>query len=172
MATTTQDGEPIGFFGVSPDFDTTTSGVFGSVVEAGKETGELTLRSFEGLGGLVVGVWDVFTSLFTGESTAIEENRPVSLIGIAAIGQQTAEVGWWLYLELIAWVTIFLGVINVIPLYPLDGGHFALALYEKVVGRTADVRKLVPVAAAVILFMVVIGVLGLYLDIVDPIQLQ
>ncbi|MBT8197806.1 MAG: M50 family metallopeptidase [Acidimicrobiia bacterium] len=172
LATTTQDGEPIGFFGVSPDFDTTTSGVFGSVVEAGKETGELTLRSFEGLGGLVVGVWDVFTSLFTGESTAIEENRPVSLIGIAAIGQQTAEVGWWLYLELIAWVTIFLGVINVIPLYPLDGGHFALALYEKVVGRTADVRKLVPVAAAVILFMVVIGVLGLYLDIVDPIQLQ
>ena len=59
----------------------------------------------------------------------------------------------------------------VIPLYPLDGGHFAVALYEKIRGREADVRRLLPIAAAVFVFILAIGVLGIYFDIVDPIQL-
>jgi membrane-associated protease RseP (regulator of RpoE activity) len=62
-------------------------------------------------------------------------------------------------------------VLNVVPLYPLDGGHFAVALYEKIRGREADVRKLLPVAAMVFVFIVMLGLLGIYLDIVDPLQL-
>jgi predicted exporter len=46
-----------------------------------------------------------------------------------------------------------------------------VALYEKVRGRRADVRKLMPVAAAVVAFLVVIGLLGIYLDIFHPLDL-
>ena len=54
---------------------------------------------------------------------------------------------------------------------PPRRGHFAVALYEKLRGRPADVRKLMPVAAAVVAFLVVIGLLGIYLDIFHPLDL-
>jgi membrane-associated protease RseP (regulator of RpoE activity) len=68
-------------------------------------------------------------------------------------------------------VNVFVGVLNFIPLYPFDGGHFAVALYEKVTRRTPDVTKLLPVAAVVIIFLITVGFLGIYLDIFKPIQL-
>ena len=71
---------------------------------------------------------------------------------------------------MLAFVNVFVGVLNVIPLYPLDGGHFAVATYEKLRGRPADIRPLLPVAATVFLFLIVIGVLGIVLDITNPIR--
>jgi hypothetical protein len=38
-------------------------------------------------------------------------------------------------------------------------------------GRPADVRKMVPVAAAVFAFIVLLGILGIYFDIVSPLEL-
>jgi membrane-associated protease RseP (regulator of RpoE activity) len=67
---------------------------------------------------------------------------------------------------------VFVGTLNVIPLYPLDGGHFAVALYEKIRGREADVRKLLPVAAVVFVFIMMLGLLGIYFDIVDPLPVR
>ena len=72
---------------------------------------------------------------------------------------------------LLALVNVFVGILNFVPLYPLDGGHFAVALYEKITGREPDVRKLMPVAAVVLMFLVSIGLMGVYLDIFNPIQL-
>jgi membrane-associated protease RseP (regulator of RpoE activity) len=72
---------------------------------------------------------------------------------------------------LVALVNIFVGLFNVIPIYPLDGGHFSVALYEKVRGREADVAKLAPIAAVVIIFMVLLSVLAIYLDIANPFTL-
>ena len=92
--------------------------------------------------------------------------RPISPIGLTRVAS-SVEIA----LVLLAWVNVFVGVLNVVPLYPLDGGHFAVALYEKVRGRPADVRKLLPVAAAVFAFIVLLGILGFYFDIVSPIEL-
>jgi len=92
-------------------------------------------------------------------------DRPISPIGLVRIAGPV-EVG----LQLLAFVNVFVGVLNFVPLYPLDGGHFAVALYEKVRGRPADIRKLMPVAVAVFIFIVILGLLGIYFDIVDPIQ--
>ena len=68
-------------------------------------------------------------------------------------------------------ISILWGVLNLIPVYPLDGGHFSVALYEKLTGREPDVRKLTPIAAVVLLFLVTVGLVGLYLDIFRPLQL-
>jgi membrane-associated protease RseP (regulator of RpoE activity) len=88
------------------------------------------------------------------------------VIGLARIAGPVEEALRWL-----AVVNVFVGLLNLIPLYPLDGGHFAVALCEKLRGRPADVRKLLRVAALVFVFIVMIGLLGLYLDIVDPIRI-
>jgi membrane-associated protease RseP (regulator of RpoE activity) len=62
-------------------------------------------------------------------------------------------------------------VMNLLPLPPLDGGHLAVLAYEKVTGRTVDVRKLIPIAAAVISFFVVLFVAVLYLDLARPVKI-
>jgi membrane-associated protease RseP (regulator of RpoE activity) len=88
------------------------------------------------------------------------------------IGAETEQLGIAFTLQLVALINVFVGLFNVIPVYPLDGGHFSVALYEKIRGRPADVRKLIPVAAAVVLFMVLLGVLAIYLDITNPFTLR
>jgi membrane-associated protease RseP (regulator of RpoE activity) len=60
---------------------------------------------------------------------------------------------------------------NLLPLPPLDGGHLAVVAYESVTRRTVDLRKLIPVAAAVISFFVLIFIASLYLDIIRPLNL-
>ena len=74
-------------------------------------------------------------------------------------------------LYLLASINVILGAFNVIPLLPLDGGHAAIAIYEKVFRRPANLQALAPIAAAVIALFVFIGVLSILLDITNPFQL-
>jgi membrane-associated protease RseP (regulator of RpoE activity) len=61
-----------------------------------------------------------------------------------------------------------------IPLLPFDGGLVAIAVYEKIAssisGRKVevDIRKLVPITAAVVAVLLFIGISAMYLDIVRP----
>ena len=126
-----------------------------------------------GLGELVTKFGSYVGAAFGRDTGVLDDVRPVSVIGLAQIGQQASVTsGFATTLGLIAWVNVFVGLLNVVPLYPLDGGHFAVALYEKARGRAPDVRKLMPVAAAVFIFIVLLGLLGVYFDIVNPIDLS
>jgi membrane-associated protease RseP (regulator of RpoE activity) len=63
---------------------------------------------------------------------------------------------------------------NMFPLLPFDGGHAAMATYERLRSRPgrpyrADAGKMIPVATAVVGLMLILFVTGLYLDIVRPI---
>ncbi len=72
---------------------------------------------------------------------------------------------------ILASVNIILGIFNGLPLYPLDGGHFAVAVWEKLTGREVNIRRLIPVAAAVIALMLFLGVVAIVLDVSNPISL-
>ncbi|MBT7430922.1 MAG: zinc metalloprotease, partial [Ilumatobacter sp.] len=71
---------------------------------------------------------------------------------------------------------VFVGVFNMFPLLPLDGGHAAIAVYERVreAGRGskqryfADVERLMPFAMGVVTVLVMLMFAGLYLDISQP----
>ena len=70
---------------------------------------------------------------------------------------------------LVAVVNISVGVFNMFPLLPLDGGHAAIATYERIRSRRgkryyADVNKLMPVAAVCIALLAFMFLTGLYLD--------
>jgi membrane-associated protease RseP (regulator of RpoE activity) len=60
------------------------------------------------------------------------------------------------------------GILNLVPLPPLDGGHLAVLAYEKVRRRRPDLRKLAPVTALVAVFMILLVVSLTYIDIVEP----
>lgn len=98
---------------------------------------------------------------------------PQSLVGVGAVTSQTASggnAGDLLYL--FAYINVFIGFLNLLPLPPFDGGHLALLAIEKVRGgRQIDPRKIVPVSIAVIAFFVLFTLSVVYLDITKPLQL-
>jgi membrane-associated protease RseP (regulator of RpoE activity) len=73
-------------------------------------------------------------------------------------------------------INIFVGIFNMVPLLPLDGGHVAIATYEKIAstvkGRRVqvDVQRLMPITAAVLAVLLVLGLSALYLDIFRPVS--
>jgi membrane-associated protease RseP (regulator of RpoE activity) len=158
-----------GYLGVAPTIETERAGPVVGLGRAGRELGDAVVASGQGLWGLVTGVPKLLAAVFGGNTASLGDNRPVSPIGLVGIA---GDLGPAYALELVAYVAVFVVVLNVIPLYPLDGGHFAVALYEKLRRRKADIRKLMPVAATVITFLVIVGLLAIYLDIVHPFTLR
>ncbi len=167
LETRVVDGVEQGFFGISPLGVVEQPGVIGALGVAAGDVAIASRAAVQGLWGLVANFDDLVGAVFTdADSEVLDQVRPVSPIGLVRIAGPLE-----LSLQLLAFVNVFVGVLNFVPLYPLDGGHFAVALYEKIRGRQADVRRLLPVAAAVFVFIVVLGLLGFYFDIVDPLQL-
>ena len=163
-------GEEVGFLGVSP---ATSKRRDNPILGAGRAAGDVVLftrLSVEGIWGFVTNFRVFIVAVFSNDE-ALDEIRPVSVIGITQFGAASQRAGLSVTLGLIAYIAIFVGVLNAIPLYPFDGGHFAVALYEKVTGRRPDMRKLMPMGAAVFLLIVMVGLLGIYLDIARPIDL-
>jgi regulator of sigma E protease len=108
----------------------------------------------------------------------------VSLVGAASLaGQATSSVyGLLILLGLIASINIFIGIFNLVPLPPLDGGHLAVLGVERAVnavrkarGRTPDFtvdpRAVAAIAIPVLAVLGTVFVVLLWLDITDPLQL-
>lgn len=113
------------------------------------------------------GVGRTFSVLFSDEPR--QATDPVSLVGVSQqIGDAGAQGDWAVFLAFAAYVTIFIGVVNLIPLPPLDGGHLLLLAWERITGRQADYRKLIPVSAAVIVFFSIFALATVFLDITEP----
>ncbi len=116
----------------------------------------------------------------TFSSTAVEdEERVISILGVLRIfADFVSDIteNYGSLLLLFALVNIFIGVFNMIPLLPFDGGHVAIATYERLRSRrgrryTADVSKMIPVAYAVVVVLLFVGLGALYLDASDPVRL-
>ena len=63
-------------------------------------------------------------------------------ITIADYAGQTAKVGWTAYLNFLALISISLGVLNLLPVPVLDGGHIMYYLVEIVKGKPVSERAL------------------------------
>jgi membrane-associated protease RseP (regulator of RpoE activity) len=92
-----------------------------------------------------------------------------SLVGAGRLAVEAAKAGAWeQLLGLLVSFNVFIGILNLVPLPPFDGGHLAVIVYEKVRRRRPDIRKLIPLTAVVAAFMILFAVAVMYLDIVHP----
>ena len=139
-----------------------------SAVVAGEWVGRAMADSVKTIPKVfTVGVGRTFSVLFTDEPR--QSTDVTSLVGVSRqIGDAGERGDWALFLGFAAYVTLFIGIVNLIPLPPLDGGHLALLVWEKITGRHADYRKLIPVSAAVIVFLSIFALATVFLDITEP----
>ena len=165
-----EDSPGVGFLGVAPTREIIDVGPFEGVGVAGQMVGNAVSTTFQGLGQMIrPSSLLQYLGVLTGDTDVPDEIRPVSPIGIVNIGAQASTMSF--FVAMMATVNVILGALNLLPLFPLDGGHFAVALYEKVSGRQANMRALMPVATAVIGIFIFLGLVAIILDIVNPINL-
>jgi RIP metalloprotease RseP len=114
------------------------------------------------------GIHAMLSSLFEGAPR--QTDGAVSLVGASqAAGHAGSQGAWAYFFSLFATVVLFIGLVNLLPLPPLDGGHVAIALIEKVRGHAIDMKKVVPVSAVVLLILGFFSISAIILDIWKPI---
>ncbi|MDT9593855.1 site-2 protease family protein [Nocardioides zeae] len=174
--------EEVGFLGVTPETSLATGGPIYTL----GEMGHMTVRTVEALGQLPVKVWGVAQAIVGLQER--DPESPVSIVGGGRIAGETTALEDFPVTEkvvflllLIAGFNFFIGMFNLIPLLPLDGGHIAGALYEgarRALARLrrrpdpgyVDVAKLLPIAYVVGSAILVMGVVLIVGDIVVPLS--
>jgi membrane-associated protease RseP (regulator of RpoE activity) len=149
-----------------------------------KESGLYTGRVFAAMGGAIGRIPQKVPALWNSLSGKPRDpNTPISVVGASRLGGETVQHGaWWLFLNILISLNFFVGVFNLLPLLPLDGGHIAIAWFERIrswlyarlrrpdPGRVNYLR-LMPFTYAVILIFGGFTVLTVAADIVNPITL-
>lgn len=107
-------------------------------------------------------------------SAAPGENRVISIVGISQIGgtflQSSIQTGNPnQILNFIALVNIALGLTNLLPLPPLDGGRILFILIEMLRGRPLSQRREETIMIAGMIFLLALGVVVIVQDLRDPI---
>ena len=184
-----------GFFGVSADYRAEGLGVVRAAGES-LRLAALIARDVvfaiptivtDGFGGTLDGLRDDDQAAGTAQaardvelrrldSSHPDENRLLSIYGVARIGAEAASSGATEVLLLLVYVNAFIGVFNLLPLLPLDGGHVMVATYERIRsfgGRShrVDAARLLPLTYAVVLLLLLVGGVALLRDIFDPVSL-
>jgi membrane-associated protease RseP (regulator of RpoE activity) len=135
------------------------------VAEVGT-TVKLTLQEIPRIFG-PAGISRVVSLVFT--DAQHKDTDPVSVVGIGKQVGETGRITGLAYLMTFALgaVTVFIGLLNLLPLPPFDGGHLAMLAIEKIRGRAVDMRRVIPVAVAVMGFFVTFVTLAVIADIKD-----
>ena len=150
--------QPLGFF----------PAVAGGVADVAKYTKVSIVQIGHAFGPQ--GVVRVFHLLFDGAPR--NQGDVASVVGVSQqVGAIGATGNWAAFFWVFAYVTLFIGIINLVPLPPFDGGHLAILLIEKARGRKIDMRKIVPVSAAVLLFLGFFVISTMVLDIWKPVPI-
>ncbi|MGB6764360.1 M50 family metallopeptidase [Mycobacterium sp.] len=110
-------------------------------------------------------------------------DTPISVVGASIIGGDTVDHGVWMAFWLfLAQLNFILGAINLVPLLPFDGGHIAIAVFEKLRNMIRSARgkvaaapvnylKLMPATYVVLVLLVGYMLLTVTADVVNPIRL-
>jgi len=165
-----EDNPAVGYLGVVATRGMEDVGPFAAIGVATKMIVSGIADTFSALGQIIrPSSLLTYLGVLVGNTDVPDEIRVVSPIGIVSIGSQSTNIAF--FVGIMAYINVVLATINLLPLLPLDGGHFAVALYEKVSGRQANMKKLMPVAAAVFGLFIFLGIVAMILDVANPIRL-
>jgi membrane-associated protease RseP (regulator of RpoE activity) len=177
----------VGVLGMSPETVPVRVGPVGAVKYAASTYWQIVSGTFSALVSIPAKIPALWDSVVNGAPR--DPSGLVGVVGAAdASGQILGAAGDPLslriggFLLVIAGLNIFIGVFNLLPILPLDGGHLAVLGYEQARsaiarrrGRPAPgkvyLNKLLPVAYVFLLVLISLSVLLLVADVVNPIDL-
>ena len=170
-----QDGR--GFLGFQPGEETRRTGVLAALPESVQLFWDTTVATVKGLGGFVTGLADrisapepVPAGAGGGGGEVSDGGGPIGIVGITRLaGQAVANNQWAIFIAILIQLNIVVGVFNLLPLPPMDGGYLAFVLWQVVTRREVDLRKVVPVAALIVGLLVMLTVGLVWLDITNPV---
>lgn len=197
------DEAVVGFFGISQQRIAHNVGPIDGVGRSVEGLGQYTKLAFENMWELITGggLSNFVSDTVTGNTESAQEqldeatnsaeresagrlldadnpdeDRILSIYGAARAGTILSGEGFENALLFLAGLNIFIGIFNMFPFPPLDGGHVVVAVYERIrsIGgrqHRVDYNKLIPLTYAVFLVLVGFGLLALFRDIIDPINL-
>jgi len=183
------DGPATGYLGVQLSEGTTTVGPLNAVVDSASLVRQATVGAVTGLGHLFspAGLSNYADQVIhppasnssspssSSPSSSSDSSRPESIIGATRTAAQAAHAGMLTLIEVFISINIFIGLINMLPMLPLDGGHVAIAGYEWARTRRgrpmyrADVTKMMPVVYVFVAFLLLLVSTSVYLDLTHPV---
>ena len=187
VASRTIDGQSFGVIGLVNDFGKVRLGPIDGIVESATFVRDVTTGSFEALIKLPTLIPALIDQTFGGE-----ERDPEGLVGIVGVARTTGEAAGserldtsdkiTFFIVMVAGLNIFVGIFNLLPILPLDGGHMAVAIADGVKRTSArlrkrpmpepiDVEKLTPLTLVVVVLLLSLTVLLVIADIVNPVRL-
>ena len=143
-------------------------------------TGQIFDQTWQGMLRLPQKVPALVHAITGGER---QQDSPISVVGASVIGGEVADRGLWqVFVLLLASLNFFIGVFNLLPLLPLDGGHMAVTIYERIrntvrrtrgrpIGEPVDYLKLMPLTYVVLAIGGTYTALAVIADVVNPIKL-
>jgi membrane-associated protease RseP (regulator of RpoE activity) len=162
------------------------------ILKAGKEsfaiTGSMAVQSVKSLALLPAKIPELWGQTFGGQERDID--GLVGVVGVARVSGETLASGdqnWnqriGTFLLIIASLNIFVGIFNLLPILPLDGGHMAVAIADEIRAFIArlrgrprpapiNVQVLTPITAVVVVILIALTLLLLVADIINPISLN
>ena len=186
--TNIDDGTSRYVLGIINKFGTKRIGLFKSVTSSAQLTWNLTTTSAKSLVQLPTKIPALWGQTFGGEKR--DQNGLVGVVGVARVSGQAASSGdltpserLGTFILIVASLNIFVGLFNLLPILPLDGGHMAVAIADEIRALFArlrgkarpaaiDVKVLTPITAVVFVVLAALTVLLLIADIFNPISLN
>ena len=135
---TVDDGKTtIGRIGAAPEFD--DAQMERLITEVRYAPGEALYRAAAKMGEVSLFTLRMLGRMVVGDISLKNLSGPITIADYAG---QSAKVGWLAYLNFLALISISLGVLNLLPVPILDGGHLMYYLVEVVKGSPVSDRAL------------------------------
>jgi membrane-associated protease RseP (regulator of RpoE activity) len=182
------NGEPRGVLGIINEVANVRSNPISAIKDSYTLSKEFLSASIKSLISLPAKIPSLWGQTFQGKER--DANGLVGIVGVAAVSGQvtaSADMSWTqrigAFLLIIASLNFFVGVFNLLPILPLDGGHMAVAIadeirafFARLRGRSRpapiDVRVLTPITMVVFLLLSVLTLMLLVADIINPVNLN
>lgn len=110
------------YVGASPEMVTVRYDLFGGLWQGAVRTWEVSVLTLKMMGKMLIG-----------QASLKNLSGPLTIADYAG---KSASLGWTAYLLFLALISVSLGVLNLLPLPVLDGGHLMYYLWEAVTGRS------------------------------------
>jgi regulator of sigma E protease len=170
VAASQKTDNPKGYLGIVPtDFSLQRSTWSAPVVAVGLSA-QLTALTFQGLGHALGGLGSLIAGSFTGNTTARQHGQTTASsqvagpVGIFVILKNGSLIGYQFMLFIIAYISLTLAIMNILPIPALDGGRLWITLIARGLKRPLSAKREEAINAAG--FAVLIGLI-MVITIVD-----